>query len=175
MAVELNWKTIDGTPAVGIGLWILRGMLSVLFVCTGIMAGTGCGSSHVTQMDSTATPPPPVVRQTPPAVELTTTTDTLHTVPAREGTRPDSSASQSRTRYTIQIGAFKDPQNANGVQQKARQRYQLPVLNDYDTVRGFYRICIGVFDSRESAQAFSENLKKDYPGEYSDCWVAQLR
>src|SRR4030042_2650385 len=102
MAVELNWKTIDGTPAVGIGLWILRGMLSVLFVCTGIMTGTGCGSSPGTQMDSTATPPPPVVRQTPPAVELTTTTDTLHTVPAREGTRPDSSASQSPTRYTIQ-------------------------------------------------------------------------
>ena len=175
MAPEANRRTTNGTPAVGVGLWILRGILSVFVVYAGILPGTGCGSSSETQTDSTAKPPPSVVRQTPPPVELTTTTDTLHTVPPREGARPDSSASQLRARYTVQIGAFKNAGNANDVQQKARQRYQLPVFSDFDTARGFYRICIGVFDSRKSAETFGENLRKEFPGEYSDCWVVQLR
>ncbi len=75
----------------------------------------------------------------------------------------------------VQVGAYKDPQNANTVQVAARERYHLPVLNDYHTVLGLYQIRIGFFETREAAQDFLGKMQHDYPSDYKDSWIVQLK
>lgn len=75
----------------------------------------------------------------------------------------------------VQIGAFKDPHNASKVQVSARNRYHMPVLNDYDIAHGYYQIRIGFFESEDAARALCERLQKEYPNDYKDSWVVQLK
>ena len=75
----------------------------------------------------------------------------------------------------VQIGAFKDPKNASRMQVTARQRYHLPVLNDYNTKYALYQIRIGFFESREAAQTFRQQMSQEHPHDYKDSWVVQLK
>lgn len=91
----------------------------------------------------------------------------------------DSDASHEardiQIRYMVQIGAFKDPQYAAAVQTAARDRYHLPVLNDFNTSHALYQIRIGFFETREDAYNFRQKMRKDFPGDYKDAWVVQLK
>jgi cell division protein FtsN len=148
------------------------GVLSII----GIIGffGNGCGTSDQAQLP----PPPPVpeVKEEAPAhVEFRTRTDTVAVV---HSTTPDSSAPAGggvALRYMVQIGAFKDPQLATAVQAAARQRYQLPVLNDYNPLVGLYQIRIGSFSSREAATEFKNQMQREFPTEYKDSWIVQLK
>jgi cell division septation protein DedD len=80
-----------------------------------------------------------------------------------------------QVRYMVQIGAFKDPHSASRVQNTARERYRMPVLNDYHPVYALYQIRIGFFETREAATAFRNKLRSEYPADYADAWVVQLR
>ena len=51
----------------------------------------------------------------------------------------------------------------------------MPVLNDYHTTLGLYQIRIGFFESREAAQVFLEKMQHDFPNEYKDSWIVQLK
>jgi hypothetical protein len=75
----------------------------------------------------------------------------------------------------VQIGAFKDPQLATGVQTRARERYHLPVLNDYNILVGLYQIRIGFFETRDAANDFKARMMKAFPEDYKDAWVVQLK
>ena len=135
----------------------------------------GCGSSIDTQ-ETQSTPPPP----SPPAkqtqgMEFETNTDTV----AMEKAHLDSIASHGgrdvEIKYMVQIGAFKDPQLAAAVQTAARERYHLPVLNDFNTALGLYQIRIGFFETRENAYEFRQRMQREYPGNYKDAWVVHLK
>jgi cell division protein FtsN len=108
-------------------------------------------------------------------VQFRTRTDTVAVV---HSTTPDSTAPAGGTqtlRYMVQIGAFKDPQLATAVQAAARQRYQLPVLNDYNPLVGLYQIRIGSFSSREEAIEFKNQMQREFPIDYRDSWIVQLK
>ena len=74
----------------------------------------------------------------------------------------------------VQIGSFTDAQNASNVQLLARQRYKLPVVNDYNAARHQYQIRIGFFEKEQSANEFLRKLRSDYPNDYKDGWVVQI-
>jgi hypothetical protein len=74
----------------------------------------------------------------------------------------------------VQIGAFKDPHLATAVQSSARQRFHMPVLNDYNIQVGLYQIRLGFFETRSSAHAFRRKMAAEYPADYKDSWVVQL-
>ena len=76
--------------------------------------------------------------------------------------------------YTVQIGAFKNAKLAGTTQALARQRYLLPVVNDYHMQRRRYQVRIGFFDTHEAAKEFCAQMKKEFPAEYKNAWVAQL-
>jgi cell division septation protein DedD len=78
-------------------------------------------------------------------------------------------------KYMVQIGAFKDPQLATAVQSAARERYHLPVLNDFNTSHTLYQIRIGFFETREDAYDFRQKMRGDFPQDYKDAWVVQLK
>lgn len=104
-----------------------------------------------------------------------THTDTVNAEGARTRTQTQSGVEgSSAVRFTVQIGSFADAKNASIVQAAARQRYQLPVVNEYNAQRKRYQIRIGFFESREAAIAFCARLKSDFPQEYKDAWVAQI-
>ena len=153
------------------GRWILsKGLLLLSFVL-----GTGCGSTQPPQAEVPPAAPPPAATKPSPSVNLETKTDTIRTVREHREVTDSVTGRQPVMRFTVQIGAFKNPHNATELQRKTREGYNLPVLNDFDKSRGLYRIRIGVFESKESARVFCEQLRKDSPEDYADCWVVELR
>jgi cell division septation protein DedD len=120
-------------------------------------------------------PPPTVVKPVPPKMEFETKTDTI----ALERSQLDSvelhHLRDVQVRYMVQIGAFKDPQYASSVQTIARERYHMPALNDYNTSLALYQIRIGFFETREDAYTFKQRMRQEYPNDYKDAWVVQLR
>ncbi len=139
-----------------------------------VVAG-GCSSGPETQGTPPVPPPAPAPQQAAPQMMIETKTDTIHTLKPRAGDLPSTARDELQIRYMVQIGAFKDPHNASRVQVGARERYHMPVLNDYDIARGLYQIRIGFFESEEAARAFCQQLQKEHPNDYKDSWVVQLK
>jgi cell division protein FtsN len=108
-------------------------------------------------------------------MEFETKTDTV----AMEKSQLDSARSHQsldlQVRFMVQIGAFKDPQYASTVQTTARARYHIPALNDYNTALALYQIRIGFFETKADAYAFRQRMLREYPNDYKDAWVVQLK
>jgi hypothetical protein len=168
------WTDMPSLPVFREGQLVKYLLCVLLGPLCWVLAGAGCGSTSMTHTESTGTTPPSAAHP-PPAVELKATTDTLRTIPVPEDVAAGKVSSLPHTRYAVQIGAFKNPRNASAVQKRVREQLSQPALNDYDQARGFYRIRLGPFDSKESAQEFCKRLRRDFGQEYSDSWVVELQ
>ncbi|MFN0157045.1 MAG: SPOR domain-containing protein [Bacteroidota bacterium] len=149
--------------------------LGVLYVLVALIPA--CGPIEEAQQD---TPPPPIVYEQPvvkppdPALSFQTSTDTVITTNTPPAIQPADSSLPAEIRFMIQIGAYKDPQNASKIQTLARERYRLPVFNDYNSSVAMYQIRIGFFESREAAYKFMQKMVSNFPNDYKDAWVVQL-
>lgn len=146
----------------------------LILLCAFISGGCGT-TSEVGDLPPAAPPATQTVRETPPRREFETRTDTVTTEKTAILSPPSAAGREPVIRYTVQIGAFKNPKNASQVQTIARTRYHLPVINDYDMNQALYQIRIGFFESQEAAQEFAEQLRREYPAEYRDSWIIQLK
>ena len=150
--------------------------LAILFILSCVAVwGSGCGTTEETDQVPRPESKPVLKEEPPPGVQFESRTDTVAVVHA---TNPDSSAPQGKQpeiRYMVQLGAFKDPQLATAAQAAARARYLLPVLNDYNPLVGLYQIRIGSFLTREAANEFKSRIQKEFPADYKDSWIVQLR
>ncbi len=134
----------------------------------------GCGAAEETQ--EPVTPPPrPAAKEETTRMEFESTTDTVDVTQAGRTDSANAPGGEQRIRFMVQIGAFKNPPLAAAVQTLARTRYHMPVLNDFVLKVGLYQIRIGFFETREAAMAFRARMQKDYPEDYRDAWVVQLR
>jgi cell division septation protein DedD len=149
--------------------------MSVMLFLASLALFSDCGSTDETTDESTPPPPPPppVVKPAEPTVSFDARTDTVTSAPPALN-RPVVEQRQSGMQYLVQIGAFRDAENATRVQNAARERLKVAVLNDYNTLIGMYQIRAGFFDTREAAAAFRDRIVKDYPEEYGDSWIVQL-
>ena len=140
----------------------------------------GCGSAEKAQQEEHSPGIPPAVLpepappQQPPRFETQTDTVTA-TRESEQEAAVDSGLANPDVRFMIQIGAFQDPQNASVAQNLARERYHLPVLNDYTARIGLYQIRIGFFETRDAAHEFLVGMQTGYPQDYRDSWVVQLK
>ncbi len=147
-----------------------------VILCTAVVL-TSCGSIEEMQQEEV---PPPVVQpqqvikppEPPPSFE--TNTDTVVMTNTQPAAPQADSLRQPEIRFMVQIGAFKDPKNASVIQGLARERYRMPVFSDYNSTIAMYQIRIGFFESRETAQAFRQQMSDDFPNDYRDAWVVQL-
>ncbi len=134
----------------------------------------GCGAAE--QIQEPTTPPPmPSPKEEVMRMEFKSKTDTIDVM---QTGRPESAGipgRESEIRFMVQIGAFRTPPLAAAVQTLARNRYHMPVLNDFVLKAGLYQIRIGFFETRAAANAFRAKMQKEYPEEYKDAWVVQLR
>jgi cell division protein FtsN len=129
----------------------------------------GCSSTERTEQLQKPVAGPPAASL---SFEATRDTVTPHFTP---GMRADSLQGPGREiRYMIQIGAFKDPSNASQVQALARERFRIPVLNDYHTMLKLYQIRIGFFETFDEADKFRRRLKSEFADDYKDAWIVQL-
>jgi len=134
-----------------------------------LLLAQGCGSPEET------VEPTPAPSNQEQGTRFETRTDTVNTV---GGTRPrqeQTPAGTAQARFTVQVGAFKDPHNASRVQSLARDRYHMPVVNDYQGRLGLYQIRIGFFESREAAASFLLRMQQEHPNDYKDSWVVQMK
>ena len=147
--------------------FLLPAAWSVLTLC-------GCGSTE----EAGESPPPPgtpASQQTQQKLGFETRIDTVKTVSEGERAGIAEAPRERQIRFMIQIGAFKDALNASRIQGIARERYHLPVLNDYHTRFGLYQIRIGFFETREQAMVFRQQMQSGHPSDYKDAWVVQLK
>jgi cell division septation protein DedD len=103
-----------------------------------------------------------------------TRTDTVTTEGTKQRAESSSLFNSAQVRFMVQIGSFTDATNASNVQLTARQRYQLPVVNDYNAARRRYQIRIGFFEMEDTANEFLLKLRTDFPQDYRDAWVVQI-
>ncbi len=153
--------------------WHVQALQTGVFLVMCTLAG--CGTvSDFTEQDAGETPDT-TDTQTAPTLHLETRTDTVRAERnVRTGLR-NAEAETNTIRFTVQIGAFKDPRNASRVQQDARARFRLPVINDYHTRYSLYQIRIGFFSTKDEADDFKKKLQREYPGDYGDAWVVILK
>ena len=133
------------------------------------------GCSSVEETEKVSPPPVQEVQKPPdPPMNFATQTDTVNTVPSPPQAGETPAFREPIIRFMVQIGAFKDAQNASRIQTLARERYHLPVFNDFNPELMLYQIRLGFFETREAARAFRDQMERDHPEEYKDAWVAQL-
>jgi hypothetical protein len=139
----------------------------------------GCGQEEEVTQDKTATPVPaltaPAHNEAPRNIELESRTDTVSTLHREEGETDTLHATGHQIRFMVQVGAFRDPLLASRIQRDTRNRYHLPVLNDYHAALKLYQIRVGFFSSREEAHLFRQKMIEQFPADYNDSWVVQLR
>lgn len=132
----------------------------------------GCGRIPETQETQTL---PPVAAPPQQRIEFETKTDTVTMEHSGSIAAAGNEARDIQIRYMVQIGAFKNPHNASAVQAIARERYHLPVLNDFNTAFTLYQIRIGFFETKEDAYKFRTRMQQEYSSQYNDAWVVQLK
>lgn len=141
----------------------------------------GCGSVEETteeQVPPPAIPPPYIVRdsiRSEPPLSFRIQSDTVAAagVPGTEAAPRSTDAPDIR--FMVQIGSYRNAANAAAIQSRARERYGIPVMNEFDPARGLYQIRMGFFETREAAQLMRDRLVREHPSEYGDAWIVRLR
>ncbi|MBX2992859.1 MAG: SPOR domain-containing protein [Bacteroidetes bacterium] len=117
-------------------------------------------------------------RPEPPAQDEQTTfvtqTDTVTALGAEQAAAPSTPHGSIPVRFTVQIGSYRNSRYASEVQILARERFSLPVVNDYNTTRRLYQIRIGFFETDKHAAEFLTRLRTEYPYDYKDAWIVQI-
>lgn len=142
-----------------------------------IMLLAGCGSTDQVS-DETAgsddalftTPASPPQGQ----VEFVTRTDTVDALDTETPAATDSATATGKETFAIQIGAFRDPQNAVRFQKLARERYHLSMSNEFNPGLGLYQIRIGSFSREDDARVLLARMQSEFPLEYKDAWIVQV-
>lgn len=145
----------------------------LLSAALSLLALFGCGASEEVRESSPA-PSTPGGQPAQQKLGFETRVDTIKTVTKGEHTTAAETTRERQIKFMIQIGAFKDARSASRIQGIARNRYHLPVLNDYNTRLGLYQIRIGFFETREQAMLFRQQMRTGFPSDYRDAWVVQL-
>jgi hypothetical protein len=77
--------------------------------------------------------------------------------------------------YSIQIGAYRLKSNADRTIDIIKKRFPYPVIRFYEPGIKMERICIGHFTSFKAAVALLQSIQRQYPKDYKDAWIAELK
>lgn len=110
---------------------------------------------------------------------FTVQADTL-TVQSKKKEKPKTppvtvNKSASQKYYSIQIGAYRLKSNADRNYARSLKRFRQPVIRFYEKGIKMERVCVGHFSSFTMARAFLKKIQQQYPADYPDAWVAELK
>ena len=77
--------------------------------------------------------------------------------------------------FALQIGAFQQEVNASRIAEIFKKRSDKRINQFYDASVKLYRVLVGSFSTKEEANAFQAQLKKEFPKEYSESWAAEVK
>ena len=77
--------------------------------------------------------------------------------------------------FALQIGAFQQEVNASRIAEIFKKRSDKHINQFYDASVKLYRVLVGSFSTKEEANAFQAQLKKEFPKEYPESWVAEVK
>jgi cell division septation protein DedD len=115
-------------------------------------------------------------RQTRTSAKFTAKQDTVKASLVKKSKQPQKQSSRivrpANPAFTVQIGAFRQANNALRNQKLAKSRFgKYPVFSNFDKKTKLYRVSVGKFITRREAAALRKEILKSHPKEYSACWV----
>ena len=140
----------------------------------------GCAGSY-DQAEKSSAPPTPA----PPSKEAVSTPPRPDTVsvsvqkaqkPPYETTDPVKTAlpADAPTKYFVQIGAYKQQENADVVASRAKSRFAREIYTIHDAGADLFKVMQGDFPTKDDARSFRDRMVQQYPGDYKDAWVSEL-
>ncbi|HEX9655663.1 MAG TPA: SPOR domain-containing protein [Bacteroidota bacterium] len=154
---------------------MIRHALIVLVFAAATIGLIACSSEPATDYTQSAIPRDTVAPPSKNALKFETSVDTVRSMSAKSKNTVDARSPSATIRFMVQIGAFKDPKNATAIQLTTRDRYHLPVFNDFHPVYSLYQVRIGFFETYEQAEQFKQKMYREFPIDYKDSWVVQLK
>ena len=157
-------------------------MLCAGFTLINIMLFVGCGSSEETtekkEEPSTQTSTP--LKTSEQATKEEPRVDTVN-VNVQNSQQPvyDQKTTISTQhvplgKFSVQIGAYKMPDNADRVAALARERFGKSVYTVQDKTSELYKVFVGDFTVKDDARKFRDEMAQKYPSDYKDAWVSEL-
>lgn len=143
---------------------------AALALGTSALLALQCASTGESDREWTFSTPDSTTESKPPAFEAHA--DTVAVKPSRD--QAATPQRPSAARYSVQIGSFRVRRNAGRAHTLARQRFQLPVINEYDAARKLYHIRVGFFATWDEAVVFRNQLVATHPHEYGDAWIVRI-
>ncbi len=153
---------------------------------SGLLLLTGCSSSNESAARQAGTPAvqntgraeEPAARVDKPVTPADTVNVTVRNTerPSYEPKSQTSTAARQAVptgRYSVQLGAYKMPDNAERIASLARERFRLNVYTSYDKNDNLYKVMLGDFASKDDARAFRDSMVQQYPLDYRDAWVSE--
>jgi cell division septation protein DedD len=159
---------------------------SIIFCVVIAFSFLGCSSAKETT-DKQETPPPPTEvknapeqpapkTEQPPLKKIdTVNVDVQNTQkPTYEPKEtPPPPPSLPIGKYSVQIGAYKMPDNADRIAALAKERFNMNVYTSLDQVDNLYKVMIGDFNSKDEARNFRDEMVRKFPSDYKGAWVSE--
>jgi cell division septation protein DedD len=76
-------------------------------------------------------------------------------------------------RFSVQLGAYKMPDNSDRVASLAKERFHLNVYTSYDKNDNLYKVMMGDFSTKDEARSFRDRMVQQFPLDYRDAWVSE--
>jgi cell division septation protein DedD len=148
----------------------MSGIVMRMVVTATVLFLAGCAGSEESAQEEQL----PQQQETSPAVSFQMSTDTVDVLRRGERIAGVPADPEPGTMYSVQIGAYREPANAEAAEALARQRFAHPVLRHSDA-SGLVHIRVGRFSTRQGAEELRSEMKGSFPRDYVDCWIVQLK
>ncbi len=165
----------------------MKTLILVPLVSTLIFFSAGCGSSEETSSKQEVKPPLDAAAQKPAETPLqqdgrsaaridtlnVDVKDTPKPVYDARSSVPAAGSAMPTGKFSVQIGAYKMPDNAERVASLARERFGKNVYTIADKTVDLYKVYLGDFAVKEDARKFRDEMVQRYPNDYKDAWVSE--
>ncbi len=158
-------------------------LLYCFLILLAISLGAGCAASSDQTTDkaattSSSTPAAP----SKPAAVVAAKPDTVNVAvqkaqkPPYETTDPVKTTlpPSSLIKFCVQVGAYKQQDNAGVIASLAKSRFAKNVYTILDPATNLYKVMVGDFTAKDDARMFRDRMVQQYPGDYKDAWVSEL-
>ena len=162
-------------------------LILVAFLVTILLGAPGCGSSEETSTNEGTKP-----AQEAPAAQTAEKQDKQEVTRAQKidtlnvdvkdtpkqaydsrGSVPRPGSTTPSGKFSVQVGAYKMPDNAERVANLAKERFGKTVYTMPDKDTDLYKVYIGDFAVKDDARRFRDEMVQKYPTDYIDAWVSE--
>lgn len=141
------------------------------------LAGCAASSDQAEKVPAGASQTPAAAKESAPVQPDTVSVAVQKAQkPSYETTDPvkTSIAPSATVKYCVQVGAYKQQENADLVASVAKGRFARSIYTIHDAAADLYKVMVGDFATKDDARAFRDRMVQQFPGDYKDAWVSEL-